>query len=582
MADAITIAQLKDASLDAASLGELANGDENTQVVTRTGETYPSAKKAIKELFENGGFPATPFQNKTLMNSSSLGNGRYAFVTNDTDANNGLYIKSGGVFKKVTWDVNERQKNHTDTAIDAAFKEVDAQQINKSKLYPFVYRDRGVPYSPVASELEKSILSIKVRNADPDYYYAFRYFNYKPNADLSGTNNSWVMVKILKSSYATGSNHIDISTVDTTKYKPDPSLGVNYFTLTASDGSGVSYDIALNPDLLVEKVYLMTSTSSPSYQHVIDPLLYQTMPEINANNINTKINNVLNNSLPTTVLSILNEFMKTETSTQAPSVDATAYGIIPIDSAGTPDYSNPLYYERLRTLLYPASITKTLSALVALDSGIPLTTPITILASDLTVGSGYNLQEGDVITLEDALYDMMLPSSNTAAVAVARVVSAHTNSDFVAAMNIKAAELGMSGSVFKNPTGLKDREQVSSVLDLAKLGVAASKNAMLKDVWSASEYTISVTGANARQFVITTSFPEVKSNYWCLGGKTGTYVGWGYNIMTHIKLQNGYTGIFVMLKNSSAVRRTTDTIAIANYVRNNYSYPSPSIITRSQ
>lgn len=103
MADAITIKALQDASLDAKSLEEVVNGNDVKQVTTRKGETYPSVKKAIKTMFENGGLPATPFETKALMTASALVDGDYAIVTDDGE-NNGLYIKEGGIWVRSQYD----------------------------------------------------------------------------------------------------------------------------------------------------------------------------------------------------------------------------------------------------------------------------------------------------------------------------------------------------------------------------------------------------------------------------------------------------------------------------------------------
>src|SRR5699024_1129738 len=116
MADVITIKALQDASLDAKSLEEVVNGNEVKQVTTRKGETYPSVKKAIKTLFENGGLPATPFKTKALMTSSALANDKYAQVTDDT-VNNGLYLKTAGVWVKSGYDPLTQAKIYTDSEI---------------------------------------------------------------------------------------------------------------------------------------------------------------------------------------------------------------------------------------------------------------------------------------------------------------------------------------------------------------------------------------------------------------------------------------------------------------------------------
>lgn len=116
MADAITIKALQDASLDAKSLKEAVNGSETKQVTTRLGETYPSVKKAIKTLFENGGLPAAPFATKALMTASALVDGDYAQVTDDT-ANNGLYIKTAGAWVKSGYDPTAVSNSYTDNKV---------------------------------------------------------------------------------------------------------------------------------------------------------------------------------------------------------------------------------------------------------------------------------------------------------------------------------------------------------------------------------------------------------------------------------------------------------------------------------
>lgn len=123
---------LANGHLDVKALGEAANGDENKQVITRTGETYPSAKKAIKQMFENGGLPATPFATKALMTASALVDGQYAMVTDDT-VNNGLYIKTSGAWVKAAYDPLSQSKSYTDTAKQAAIDSAAADATSKTQ-----------------------------------------------------------------------------------------------------------------------------------------------------------------------------------------------------------------------------------------------------------------------------------------------------------------------------------------------------------------------------------------------------------------------------------------------------------------
>lgn len=119
MAEPITIQKLIDASLDADSLEVLVNGDENTDVTARLGETYPSVKKAIKTLFENGGLPATPFKTKALMTASALVDGDYAMVTDGGD-DNGLYVKTAGAWVKSDYDPLTLAKADATTKMELA------------------------------------------------------------------------------------------------------------------------------------------------------------------------------------------------------------------------------------------------------------------------------------------------------------------------------------------------------------------------------------------------------------------------------------------------------------------------------
>lgn len=103
MPELLTLQDLANGHLDVKALGEAANGDENTIVTTRTGNTYPSAERAINIMFQNGGLPAAPFFTKALMEASALVDGKYAQVTDDKD-NNGLYVKTAGVWVKSAYD----------------------------------------------------------------------------------------------------------------------------------------------------------------------------------------------------------------------------------------------------------------------------------------------------------------------------------------------------------------------------------------------------------------------------------------------------------------------------------------------
>lgn len=142
MPELLTMQDLTNGHLDVKALGEAANGDENTIVTTRTGNTYPSAERAINIMFQNGGLPATPFKTKALMTASALVDGKYAMVTDDT-VNNGLYVKTAGVWVKSSYDPLAQAKEYTegyavafkDSLLTLANKNIVADGLIKKDMY---------------------------------------------------------------------------------------------------------------------------------------------------------------------------------------------------------------------------------------------------------------------------------------------------------------------------------------------------------------------------------------------------------------------------------------------------------------
>ena len=119
-----------------------------------------------------------------------------------------------------------------------------------------------------------------------------------------------------------------------------------------------------------------------------------------------------------------------------------------------------------------ASVTKLMTALVALESGRGLDEQVTILEEDTrTEGSALYLRPGESVKLETLLYGLLLNSGNDAALAVARFCGGSVEA-FVGEMNRKAQALGMENTRFANPSGLNAEGHFSSARDLALLARA--------------------------------------------------------------------------------------------------------------
>lgn len=169
-------------------------------------------------------------------------------------------------------------------------------------------------------------------------------------------------------------------------------------------------------------------------------------------------------------------------------VDAAAFGLFSVDDGRVISQHN--IYDRI----YPASTTKILTCLIALEQGnlddvvtVPEASAITVSGSSMA-----NLKPGDQITLRDLLYGLMVPSGNDAAVAIAYHIAGDSES-FVELMNKRAAELGATHSHFMNPNGLPDDEHYTTVYDMYLIFNEAIKNAEFTEIASTAAYTCKVT-----------------------------------------------------------------------------------------
>ena len=148
--------------------------------------------------------------------------------------------------------------------------------------------------------------------------------------------------------------------------------------------------------------------------------------------------------------------------------------------------------------LYPASTTKIMTALVALETleeiGAGQDSRVTVPdeAAGLE-GSSVYLKAGQQVTMEELLYGMMLQSGNDAAAAVA-ICCGGDMETFVEKMNDKAAALGCGSTHFTNPSGLHDEEHYTTARDLAIIGAAAMEREDFRRIVSAESWQSQDTG----------------------------------------------------------------------------------------
>lgn len=180
----------------------------------------------------------------------------------------------------------------------------------------------------------------------------------------------------------------------------------------------------------------------------------------------------------------------------------------------------------------PASSTKAISLVTGMDWITNIKTEtITIDSSDIESGSGDYYAAGDILTIEDIMLSMMLPSSNTAAKAFGHHIgkkivgesatAAECKAAFVAAMNSRAALVGGTHSEFDSASGLSSTNK-STANDLLKLVVDACAYPEIMRVWGKKTATAHVGGSNPRDVSLSkTCNATLEAEYRVLGWKTG-------------------------------------------------------------
>ncbi|MGZ0086194.1 D-alanyl-D-alanine carboxypeptidase family protein [Caldibacillus thermoamylovorans] len=169
-----------------------------------------------------------------------------------------------------------------------------------------------------------------------------------------------------------------------------------------------------------------------------------------------------------------------------------------------------------------ASITKIMTAVLAIESG-KMDDLVTVSARAVrTEGSSIYLRQGEKIKLRDLVYGLMLRSGNDAAVAIAEHVGGSVDG-FVFLMNKKAAEIGMRDTEFANPHGLDDAENhYSTAYDMALLMQYAMKNSEFRRISGTKVYRAPAPPGEEGARVWRNKNKLLTSLYeYCTGGKTG-------------------------------------------------------------
>ncbi len=221
----------------------------------------------------------------------------------------------------------------------------------------------------------------------------------------------------------------------------------------------------------------------------------------------------------------------------APSVSAQSALVMELESGRV------LYQKNGEAKLPMASTTKIMTAIVALERG-NLKDKIKISATAAGVeGSSMYLEAGEIMTLEELLYGLMLASGNDAAVAIAEHFGGVEK--FVELMNQTASKVGAKSTHFENPNGLPHENHYSTAYDMALLTAHGLKNPDFAKIVSTKSYSITGTG-KAYPRTLTNHNKLLRMMESCIGVKTGFTKAAGRCLVSASR-QEGMTLICVTL-----------------------------------
>ena len=232
-----------------------------------------------------------------------------------------------------------------------------------------------------------------------------------------------------------------------------------------------------------------------------------------------------------------------------------------------------LYAKDIHKKSYPASTTKLLTCLIAMERGnlddmVPFSHEAVFTVP--VGGSNMGMDEGESITLEEALYGILVASANEVANAVGEYVSGSIE-DFIADMNERAAQLGCTDSHFMNTNGLHDDNHYTSAYDLALISSRFFQNEMLCKIGNTPRYHFEATATQPDDFYKNNKHRLINGEIpyeGIVGGKTG-YTDDARQTLVTCAERNGMKLVCVVL-NEEKPRQFTDTVELFDYGFNNF------------
>lgn len=216
-----------------------------------------------------------------------------------------------------------------------------------------------------------------------------------------------------------------------------------------------------------------------------------------------------------------------------PVPETSAYACALIDA----NSGSLIFSKEADTRLPMASTTKIMTAIIAIENS-DLEKQVEVTAESAGIeGSSIYLAQGEILTMRELLYGLMLESGNDAATAIAISISGSTDK-FTELMNLKAAELGLVNTHFDNPHGLSSDTHYTTAAELAKITAYALKNDIFRQIVATDKYVIAERD-NCRARYFSNHNKLLRRLDICDGVKTGYTLSSGRCLVTSASTDSG-------------------------------------------
>lgn len=281
-------------------------------------------------------------------------------------------------------------------------------------------------------------------------------------------------------------------------------------------------------------------------------LPYQTDSQISSFNVISKENPGVASTFASGLCIVTEDIMDDE---RVDMSEASAAVLFDVNNADV------LYAKNAHERLYPASLTKVMTALVALKYGNLDQTLTATNAVNITERGAQlcGIKSGDTMTLNQALHVLLLYSANDVAMMIAENVGGSVEA-FVSMMNEEARSLGATNTNFVNPHGLSDDNHYTTAYDLYLIFNEAVKNELFQEIIHMTSYQTTYYDKDGKavplSFKTTNRYLQgtfnPPENVTIIGGKTGTTNAAGHCLLLLSKDANGAPYISVILRSSSS------------------------------